>query len=154
VSSERRKRHLRILELITTRPVRTQEELAAALSAEEWKVTQSSVSRDIAVLGLVKVGGAYRRGQPRVPTDPDEQRISEGVLSVERAGDALLVIHTPPGEANRVAVALDRLAWNDVMGTIAGDDTIFIAVRDRVAQGRVLRQLKKVGVSAGSPPQG
>jgi transcriptional regulator of arginine metabolism len=153
VSSERRKRHLRILELITTRPVRTQEELAAALSAEEWKVTQSSVSRDIAVLGLVKVGGAYRRGQPRVPTDPDEQRISEGVLSVERAGDALLVIHTPPGEANRVAVALDRLAWNDVMGTIAGDDTIFIAVRDRVAQGRVLRQLKKVGVSAGSPPQ-
>jgi transcriptional regulator of arginine metabolism len=154
VSSERRKRHLRILELITTRPVRTQEELAAALSAEEWKVTQSSVSRDIAVLGLVKVGGAYRRGQPRVPTDPNEQRISEGVLSVERAGDALLVIHTPPGEANRVAVALDRLAWNDVMGTIAGDDTIFIAVRDRVAQGRVLRQLKKVGVSAGSPPQG
>jgi transcriptional regulator of arginine metabolism len=153
MSSERRKRHLRILELITTRPVRTQEELAAVLSAEEWKVTQSSVSRDIAVLGLVKVGGAYRRGQPRVPTDPDEQRISEGVLSVERAGDALLVIHTPPGEANRVAVALDRLAWNDIMGTIAGDDTIFIAVRDRAAQARVLRQLKKVGVSAGSPPQ-
>ena len=145
MSSERRKRHLRILELITTRPVRTQEELATSLTAEGWKVTQSSVSRDIAVLGLVKAGGAYRRGQPRLPTDPDEQRISEGVLSVERAGDALLVVHTPPGEANRVAVAMDRLAWNDVMGTIAGDDTIFIAVRDRISQGRVLRQLKRVG---------
>jgi transcriptional regulator of arginine metabolism len=136
---------LRILELITTRPVRTQEELAAALTAEGWKVTQSSVSRDIAALGLVKAGGAYRRGQPRLPADPDEQRISEGVLTLERAGDALLVLHTPPGEANRVAVALDRLAWNDVMGTIAGDDTIFIAVRDRASQTRVMRQLKRVG---------
>jgi transcriptional regulator of arginine metabolism len=145
VSNGRRKRHLRILELITTRPVRTQDELAVLLTADGWKVTQSSVSRDIAALGLVKSGGAYRRGLLRLPADPDEQRISEGVLSVERAGDALLVVHTPPGEANRVAVAMDRLAWNDVMGTIAGDDTIFIAVRDRPSQGRVLRQLKRVG---------
>jgi transcriptional regulator of arginine metabolism len=153
MSSERRKRHLRILELITTRPVRTQDELATALSSEGWKVTQSSVSRDIAALGLVKAGGAYRRGQPRLPSDPDEQRISEGVLTVERAGDALLVVHTPPGEANRVAVAMDRLAWNDVLGTIAGDDTIFIAVRDRVAQARVLRQVRKVAVlSSKTPP--
>ena len=148
MSSERRKRHLRILELITTRPVRTQEELAAALTSEGWKVTQSSVSRDIAALGLAKAGGAYRRGQPRVPSDPDEQRISEGVLTVERAGEALLVVHTPPGEANRVAVALARLAWNDVLGTIAGDDTIFIAVRDKGCQARVLRELKKVGAPA------
>lgn len=148
MSSERRKRHLRILELITTRPVRTQEEIAAALTVEGWKVTQSSVSRDIAALGLVKAGGAYRRGQPKLPSDPDERRISEGILTVERAGDALLVVHTPPGEANRVAVAMDRLAWNDVMGTIAGDDTIFIAVGDRSAQARVLRELKKVGAPA------
>ena len=153
MSSERRKRHLRILELITTRPVRTQEELAAALSSEGWKVTQSSVSRDIAALGLVKGGGAYRRGLPRLPSDPDEQRISEGVLTVERAGDALLVVHTPPGEANRVAVAMDRLAWNDVLGTIAGDDTIFIAVRDRMAQARILRQVRKVAVLSGRTPQ-
>jgi transcriptional regulator of arginine metabolism len=152
VSSERRKRHLRILELITTRPVRTQEDLAAALTSEGWKVTQSSVSRDIAALGLVKAGGSYRKGQARVPSDPDERRISEGVLSVERAGDALLVIHTPPGEANRVAVAMDRLAWNDVMGTIAGDDTIFIAMRDNVSQARVLRQLKKVGALSSLTP--
>lgn len=142
MSSERRKRHLKILELISTRPVHTQEELAAALIADGWKVTQSSVSRDISALGLVKAGGAYRRAPQRPSSDPDEQRISEGVLTVERAGEALLVVHTPPGEANRVAVALDRLAWPDIAGTIAGDDTIFIAVRDGAAQGRVMRQLK------------
>ena len=149
MSTERRKRHLRILELITTRPVRTQEELAIALSAEGWKVTQSSVSRDIAALGLVKAGGAYRRPQQRPTADPDEQRIHEGVLSVERAGDALLVVHTPPGDANRVAVALDRLAWSDVIGTIAGDDTIFLAVRNVAAQARVHRQLHRL--AAGGP---
>ena len=143
MSSERRKRHLKILEIISTRPVHTQEELAAALTADGWQVTQSSVSRDISALGLVKAGGAYHRAARRASSDPDEQRISEGVLTVERAGDALLVVHTPPGEANRVAVALDRLAWPDIAGTIAGDDTIFIAVRDAAAQARVMRQLRK-----------
>lgn len=149
MSSERRKRHLKILEIISTRPVRTQEELAAALTAEGWQVTQSSVSRDISALGLVKASGAYRRAPQRASSDPDEQRISEGVLSVERAGEALLVVHTPPGEANRVAVALDRLAWPDVAGTIAGDDTIFIAVVDGTAQARVVRKLK--GTAPRSP---
>jgi transcriptional regulator of arginine metabolism len=144
MTADRRKRHLRILELISTRPIRTQEELASALTADGWKVTQSSVSRDVAALGLVKVGGAYQRAQLRTTTDPDERRISEGVLSVERAGNALLVLHTPPGEANRVAVALDRLAWPEVIGTIAGDDTIFIAMKDAPAQTRVLRQLRRM----------
>ena len=144
MTADRRKRHLRILELITTRPIRTQEDLATALTADGWEVTQSSVSRDVAALGLVKVVGAYQRAPQRVVADPDEQRIAEGVLTIERAGEALLVLHTPPGEANRVAVALDRQAWPDIAGTIAGDDTIFIAVRDSPAQTRVLRQLRKL----------
>jgi transcriptional regulator of arginine metabolism len=66
------------------------------------------------------------------------------VLTCEPAGDALIVLHTPPGEANRVAVALDRLAWPDVVGTIAGDDTIFLAIRDGAAQRRVLREVRKL----------
>ncbi|MEO7987541.1 MAG: arginine repressor, partial [Gemmatimonadales bacterium] len=128
MSADRRKRHLKILELISTRAIHTQEELGEALASEGWDVTQSSVSRDIAALRLVKAGGAYRR--PVVvatPVDPDERRIAESVLTVDRAGEALVVLHTPPGEANRVAVALDRLAWPDVVGTLAGDDTIFLA---------------------------
>ncbi|MEO8199080.1 MAG: arginine repressor [Gemmatimonadota bacterium] len=143
MTADRQKRHLRILELITTRPIRTQEELAAALMADGWPVTQSSVSRDITALGLVKVQGAYQRAPQRPAADPDERRIAEGVLTTERAGDALLVVHTPPGEANRVAVALDRQAWPDIAGTIAGDDTIFIAVHDSAAQTRVLRRLRR-----------
>ena len=145
MTADRRKRHLKILELISTRAIHTQEELAEALAGAGWEVTQSSVSRDIAALRLVKVDGAYRRA-PRgtVTQDPDERRIAESVLSSEPAGDALIVLHTPPGEANRVAVALDRLAWPDIVGTIAGDDTIFLAVKDRVAQRGVLRAVKRL----------
>jgi transcriptional regulator of arginine metabolism len=146
MSSDRRKRHLKILELISTRPIHTQEELAEALSSEGWKVTQSSVSRDITALKLVKLEGAYQRPAriAAVPEHPDERRIVEGVLTAEPAGDALCVLHTPAGEANRVAVAIDRLAWGDVIGTIAGDDTIFLAVRNGQAQQRVLRQLRRL----------
>jgi transcriptional regulator of arginine metabolism len=144
MTADRKKRHLRILELISTRAVHTQEELADMLAADGWEVTQSSVSRDIAVLGLAKVEGAYRRPPPgrRAIADPDEQRIAEGVLSWETAGATLVVVHTAPGEANRVAVAMDRLAWPEVVGTIAGDDTIFIAVKDETAQRRVTRAIR------------
>jgi transcriptional regulator of arginine metabolism len=145
MTSDRRKRHLKILELISTRVVRTQEELAEALAAQGWDVTQSSVSRDIAALRLVKVDGAYRRpSRGPTPNDPDELRIAEGVLTTDPAGDALVVLHTPPGEANRVAVAIDRLAWPDIIGTIAGDDTIFLAVKDSAAQKRVSREIRRL----------
>ncbi len=145
MTADRRKRHLKILELISTRAVRTQEELAEALAAEGWEVTQSSVSRDIAALRLVKVGGAYRRPSTvATPANPDERRIAEGVLTMEPAGDALVVLHTPPGEANRVAVAIDRLAWPEVVGTIAGDDTIFLAVKNATAQRRVMGEVRKL----------
>ena len=149
MTGDRRKRHLKILELISTRPIRTQEELAEALAAEGWPVTQSSISRDITALRLVKVDGAYRR-TTRVmagPAHPDEQRIADSVLTADAAGDALLVLHTPAGEANRVAVAIDRLAWSDVVGTLAGDDTIFLAMKNAGAQRRVLRRLRQLAES-------
>jgi transcriptional regulator of arginine metabolism len=145
MTSDRRKRHLKILELISTRAIRTQDELAEALAAEGWEVTQSSVSRDISTLRLVKVDGAYRRRPPGVvPVNPDERRIADGVLSAEPAGEAIVVVHTPPGEANRVAVAMDRLAWPEVVGTIAGDDTIFLAVKDAAARRKVLGEIRRL----------
>jgi transcriptional regulator of arginine metabolism len=104
------------------------------------------VSRDITALRLVKVDGAYQR--PVVATrpadDPDLRRIAEALIGVEPAGDVLVVLRTPPGEASRVGAALDRLSWAGVSGTIAGDDTIFVAVRDAAAQRAVLRELRKV----------
>lgn len=149
LKGDRRQRHLKILELISTHAVHTQEDLAEALAREGWDVTQSSVSRDIAALHLVKVDGAYQRSTAahRPRHDPDEQRIAEGVLTIEPAGDALIVLHTPPGEANRVGAALDRLAWPDVLGNISGDDTIFVAVRGAASQRRVagaIRRLSRV----------
>ncbi|HET7599690.1 MAG TPA: hypothetical protein VFK09_05335, partial [Gemmatimonadales bacterium] len=113
-------------------------------------VTQSSVSRDIAALGLIKVDGAYRRAPRERPraADPDEQRIADGVLAMDPVGEHLIVVHTAPGEANRVAVAVDRLAWPEVAGTIAGDDTIFIAVRDGRALRRVMADVRRLGARA------
>lgn len=146
MTADRRKRHLKILDLISTRPVRTQEELAEALAAQGWDVTQSSVSRDIAALRLAKVDGVYRRPPPSAPrANPDERRVAEGVLTIDTAGDALVVLHTSAGEANHVAVALDRLAWPEVIGTLAGDDTIFLAVKNPAAQRRVVRSVRRLG---------
>lgn len=147
MSLERRKRHLKILELVATRPIRTQEDLAEALAQEGWDVTQSSVSRDITALGLVKIDGIYRRQAAtriREIADPNERRLAESLLAVDTAGDALLVLHTPPGEAQRVGNAVDLLAWPEVVGTIAGDDTIFVAVANATAQGRIERRLQHI----------
>lgn len=144
MSLDRKKRQLKILELVATRPIRTQEELAEALSGEGWEVTQSSVSRDISQLGLVKSDGIYARpAAARMVeiADPNERRIAESVLTIDPAGDALLVLHTPPGEAQRVGSALDLLAWPEIVGTIAGDDTIFLAMVNSAAQGTVARRL-------------
>jgi len=146
MTRNRKQRLLRILELISTRRIHTQEELVEALAKDGWDVTQSSVSRDIAELSLVKQDGVYHRPPPdnQRAVDPDEIRIREGVLSVETAGDVLVVIRTPPGEANRVAVALDRIRWPSVVGTIAGDDTIFVATGDQAAQRHLVAQLRKL----------
>lgn len=149
MTGDRRQRHLKILEIISTHAVHTQEELALALAREGWDVTQSSVSRDITALHLVKVEGAYRRAavSHRPRHDPDEQRIAEGVLTIEPAGDALIVLHTPPGEANRVGAALDRLAWPDMLGNISGDDTIFVAVKNPAAQRRFVTAVRRLATS-------
>jgi transcriptional regulator of arginine metabolism len=150
MTADRRKRHLKILELISTRPIRTQDDLAEALAMEGWAVTQSSVSRDIASLRLAKVDGIYVRPAAAIQKvrDPDELRIAEGVLTVDLAGDAIVVLHTPPGEANRVGAALDRLSWSEIVGTIAGDDTIFLAVQDRKAQREIVRRLREIAAPA------
>ena len=136
----RKQRLLRILELISTREVRTQAELAGILSDEGFGVTQSSVSRDIKALGLVKLEGRYHRPPPDDlrSIDPNDLRIREGVLATQAAGEVLVVVKTPPGEANRVGIALDRVSWPEVVGTLAGDDTIFVAARDHTGQRRIL----------------
>ena len=98
--------------------------------------------------------GAYQRPAvtQRPRHDPDEQRITEGVLTIEPAGDALIVLHTPPGEANRVGAALDRLAWPDMLGNISGDDTILVAVRNPAAQRRFIKAMRRLASTSRRTP--
>jgi transcriptional regulator of arginine metabolism len=154
MTGNRKQRLLRILELISTVQIRTQEELVDALAQDGWDVTQSSVSRDIAELGLVKVDGVYHRPptDELKAVDPNELRIRESVLRADPAGDALVVLRTPPGEANRVAVAMDRLDWPSIVGTLAGDDTIFIATSDRSSQKKLLGRVRRLIAPIGEGP--
>jgi len=147
MNSRRALRLRKLLALVTARELRTQEEVCEALIAEGWQVTQSSVSRDIAALRLSKEGGIYvRPAQRTVPAGGHSLTtvLSESILNSAPAGDALIVLHTPPGEASRVGAAIDRLAYSEVVGTIAGDDTVFVAVRDSAAQKRFLSVLRKL----------
>ena len=145
----RQRRQRLISELLRSRPVASQEALLASLRHEGFDVTQATVSRDLDQLGAVKL----RRGGVTSYTLPDEmgasarseQRLrailSEWVRSVEAVGQ-LVVIRTPPGSAHLVGVAIDQAQLTDVAGTICGDDTIFLAVRDPARAEAVAVQLQ------------
>jgi transcriptional regulator of arginine metabolism len=141
--SSSRKRRQAILSLVAGRSIGTQEELVTALDEQGVEASQASVSRDVAALGLVKVGGRWVAPPPAtVTSNPLEDRIAAWLLSVEPAGDHMVVLKTPPGEASGVALALDRLAMEGVVGTIAGDDTIFVAVENAAACDSVSTRLQ------------
>jgi transcriptional regulator of arginine metabolism len=141
-----------IRDLVETRPVRTQQELAAALRERGFKATQATVSRDVAELGLVKIGrgGANAYAIPqrlREAETSGEERLrallSALPLEVRESG-LLLVIRTLPGSAHPIAAALDRARWPEVVGSVAGDDTLFVATTDRRALGRLRRRLTEM----------
>jgi len=137
------KRRRAILEAITQRRIETQDQLVDTLADLGFEVSQASVSRDIATLRLVKVDGRWTAPPTELPTaDTYEQRIVGRLTSVSPSGNHLLVLKTPPGEAQGVALALDNLTLEGVVGTIAGDDTIFIATVDARAGERLAAKLE------------
>jgi transcriptional regulator of arginine metabolism len=123
----KRERQKRILNLIRARPIGTQEVLRAQLERAGVPATQSSVSRDLEELGVVKHHGRY--ALPHANGD-----LTRGLLSLDIAGEALIVARCLPGRASSVAVEIDDAALAEIVGTLAGEDTIFIAVRDRKSQ--------------------
>ena len=141
-----------IRDLVETRPIRTQQELAAALRERGFRTTQATISRDVAELGLVKAGrgGTHAYAIPprlREAETSGEERIRTLLrdLPVEvREAGTLLVVRTLPGSAHPLAAAIDRARWPEVAGTIAGDDTVFLAFADRGALGRVRRRLEQL----------
>ncbi|HEY7785094.1 MAG TPA: hypothetical protein VIB00_10220 [Pyrinomonadaceae bacterium] len=132
--SERQKKLLR---LIQAKPVGTQEELRALLERSGVPATQSSVSRDLEELGVVKHHGRY--------TIPRANGAgARGLLSLDLSGDNLVVARTEPGLASAVAVEIDAAAIPEIVGTIAGEDTIFIAVVDQKAQRVAMKKVWEV----------
>ena len=122
----KRDRQQKILSLIQARPIGTQVDLRALLEKVGVPATQSSVSRDLEELGVVKHHGHYTL--PRT-----NGTAARGLLSLDHAGESLVIARTVPGLASAVAVEIDAAGIAEIVGTIAGEDTIFIAVRDQRA---------------------
>lgn len=133
----KRDRQQKILSLINARPIGTQEDLRALLERAGVPATQSSVSRDLEELGVVKHHGHYTL--PRT-----NGASSRGLLSLDHAGDSLVIARTVPGLASAVAVEIDASGISDIVGTIAGEDTIFIAVRDSKSQRMAIKEIWKL----------
>ena len=143
-------RHEKILEIIQDYDVETQEDLASALRGEGIDVTQATVSRDIKELMLVKVpdaNGHYHYAYPKehgmmLTMERLARTFHDSIVSV-RASDSMVVIRSLPGTAQSVAFALDYMKWPEILGTIAGDDTVFVAVENKEGVVSLLKRLKE-----------
>lgn len=130
------KRQRAILSLIAARPIRSQEELAHLLESQGYEVTQATVSRDIKELGLMKVPLRNGNGQQFKYVEPStgavyasrlHRVVAELAENIRGAGN-LIVVRTPPGSAMMLASAIDGAEWPEILGSIAGDDTVFVAI--------------------------
>ncbi len=145
-----------IRDLVEQRPIRTQQELAAALRERGFRTTQATISRDVAELGLVKASRDGTRAYAIPPrlreadaTGEERVRLLMHDVPVEiRDAGSILVLKTLPGSAHPLAAAIDRARWPEVVGSIAGDDTVFLAFSDRGSLGRVRRRLEELAALA------
>jgi transcriptional regulator of arginine metabolism len=127
-------RQKKLLSLIQAKPIGTQEELRVFLEQAGVSATQSSVSRDLEELGVIKHHGHYTL--PRT-----NGTAARGLLSLDSAGENLVVARTEPGLASAAAVEIDSAAIPEIVGTLAGEDTVFIAVGDRNAQRAAIKKI-------------
>lgn len=127
-------RQKKVLSLIRAKPFGTQAELRDYLERAGVPTTQSSLSRDMEELGIVKHRGHYIT--PRA-----NGAAARGLLSLDLAGENLVIARTEPGLASSVAVEIDGAAISEIVGTLAGEDTIFVAVRDPKAQRVVMKKI-------------
>ena len=148
MTAARRERQGAILRLIQERELATQAEVAQALHEEGYEAVQTTVSRDIAQLGLVKVRNGNGKLVYALPGAADLRRIEELASAMRRWATAmtsagqLLVITTPNGLAAPLADAIDEAALADVAGTVAGENTIFVAARDGMSGGDLEEQFR------------
>lgn len=136
-------RRAAILRILRESTVHNQDELVKVLRKQGFEATQSSVSRDLRELGVAKAGDRYIVPAEQVPHDPFDA-VATFVTEVRTAGPSLTVIKTTTGAAQSVAVAIDRSRWTEVVGTISGDDTIFVATEDGRDQRKLRERLRRV----------
>ena len=137
-------RRATILRILRGAHVRKQEDIVRLLREAGHDVTQSSVSRDLRELGVLKAGGRYLAPQEATRPLEDFGALRPFVLGVATAGAALTVLRTATGSAQTVAAAIDKAEWPEVVGTISGDDTIFIATDTAAAQSAVVARLRNL----------
>lgn len=143
-------RHAKIVELVNKHHIETQEELADFLNCEGYKVTQATVSRDIRDLKLTKVqteGGRQKYAALKTTesalTEKYSRILKDGFISMDMAQN-ILVIKTVSGMAMAVAAAIDDMNWHEVVGCIAGDDTIMCAIRTIEDTEVVMEKFRKI----------
>jgi len=151
-------RQARIVDLVTHRAVHSQSELVTLLAAQGIEVTQATLSRDLDELGAVKLRGVDGTPVYVIPEDGSPVRVVAGgtarlarvlaelLVSADASGN-LAVLRTPPGAAHFVASALDRAALADVVGTIAGDDTILVVAREPLTGAQLAQQIRTLARS-------
>jgi transcriptional regulator of arginine metabolism len=148
----KRLRQQQIRDILAVRPIHTQHELAAALRERGYRATQATVSRDVAELGLFKLlrdgQRVYslppRAGQPETSAGERLAMIMRDLPIEIRPAGLMLVVRATPGSAHAIAAALDRTGWPEVAGSIAGDDTVFVAFADRASLQRVRQRLLRL----------
>ena len=144
------KRQNEIVRLITSGDIETQEELASALRSLGYKVTQATVSRDIRELRLIKVpakGGGFKYAKPERHEIAVSERLArilaDSLVNVDSSGN-MIVVKTLSGSANVAAEALDNLGWSEILGTIAGDNTIFIVLRNESDTAEITARIRRL----------
>jgi transcriptional regulator of arginine metabolism len=142
---ERERRLAALRRIVQTGQADTQARLRRALKKKGYVVDQSTLSRDLAELGIRKRGGRYVTDAPDAPADPLDlnARLAGTVHRFTVCGPHLIVIHTAVGAAQPISVAIDRAEEPAIVATLAGDDTIFLATKNRRSQAVALRRLSQ-----------
>ncbi len=132
-----------IRQLLLKGSARTQQSLVDALLNQGHVATQSSVSRDLRELGAVKTANGYELPAEDETAETQMAEVATLLRNIRPAGPHLLVIRTAIGAAQRVALALDRASWPEMVGNIGGDDTVFVATESSLAQKHLIARIER-----------
>lgn len=142
-ASEQEARHTALREMLRNQPVTTQQALVDALTGLGLSATQSSVSRDLKELGAIKTSRGYELPVREHDGDEELAKVGNLIRGATPAGVHLLVITTAIGAAQRVALAFDRAEWPEIVGSIGGDDTVFVATASASGQKHLVNRIER-----------